>query len=356
MFRTLRYAWRLSLVLALVSSASYLYPAARLGFRYLAVPDDPIAAAEIRMASLDGNDFEDEVRAALAEKDPELARSIVAVANERGYSVSPDLLAQTAEAEKFSVTETAKEVWSGLATGNTDSPTAFAAALAADMTVVGDVKDLYGEYQRYPDWDELTVALSSAGIVAAGASYASMLSALPAKAGVTLLKNAKKADKIPAPLLREMRELASGSVDVDVVKQAAKSAARLDAAEAVAHARRAVRPQVLEKLVDAGTNFGTVARRQGYRASMDTLKMANSTDDIRRMEKLSSRFGDGYRATIRFARKAGSITMRIGEFLLRTAWCLVWLVSWAVGASFLVFEVGLAMFRLLRRSVHALAA
>lgn len=352
----LRYAWRLSLVVALVSSASYLYPAARLGFRYVATPDDPVAAAEVRMASLDLPDFENEVGAALAEKDPELARSMVAVAAERGYSVSPDLLRQIAEAEKFSITETAKEAWSGLTTGNTDSPTAFAAALAADMTVVGDVKDLYGEYQRYPDWDELTVALSSAGIVAAGASYASMLSALPAKAGVTLLKNAKKADKIPAPLLREMRELASGSVDVDVIKQAASSAAKLDAAEAVAQARRAVRPQVLEKLVDAGTSFGTVARRQGYRASIDTLKIANSTDDIRRMEKLSSRFGDGYRATIRFASKAGSITMHIGEFLLKTAWWLIWLASWAVGAAFLIFEAGVAVFRLLRGSVRALAA
>jgi hypothetical protein len=356
LFRTLRYAWRLSLVVALVSSASYLYPAARLGFRYLVTPDDPVAAAEVRMASLDQKDFENEVRTALGEKDPELARSMVAVATEQGYSVSPDLLAQIEEAEKFSVTETAKEAWSGLTSGNTDSPTAFAAALAADMTVVGDVKDLYGEYRKYPEWDELTVALSSASIVAAGASYASMLSALPAKAGVTLLKNAKKADKIPAPLLREMRALASGSVDADAVKQAARSATKLDAAEAVAQARRAVRPQVLEKLVDAGTNFGTVARRQGYRASMDTLKMANSTGDIRRMEKLSSRFGDGYRATIRFARKAGSLTMRIGEFLFTTAWWLIWLASWAVGAAFLVVEVGVAVFRLLRGSVRALTA
>jgi hypothetical protein len=308
------------------------------------------------MASLDGRDFEDEVRAALADKDAELARSIVTAAKERGYSVSSDLLGQIEEAEKFSVTETAMEAWSGVTTGNTDSPTAFAAALAADMTVVGDVKDLYGEYQKYPEWDELTVALSSAGIVAAGASYASLLSALPAKAGVTLLKNAKKADKIPAPLLRELRELASGSVDLDAVKQAVRSAAKLDAAEAAAQARRAVRPQVLERLVDAGTSFGSVARRQGYRASMDTLEMANSTDDIRRMEKLSSRFGDGYRATIRFASKAGSITMRIGEFLLKTAWWLIWLASWAVGAVFLVFEAGIALLRIIRGSVRAFAA
>jgi hypothetical protein len=354
LFRTLRYAWRLSLVLALVSSASYLYPAARLGVRYLATPDDPVAAAEVRMASLDANDIEEEIMTALTEKDPELARSMVAVAKERGYSVPPNLLSQIDDAEKFSVTETAKEAWSGLTTGNMDSPTAFAAALAADMTVVGDVKDLYGEYRKYPEWDELTVALSSAGIVAAGASYATMLSALPAKAGVTLLKNAKKADKIPAPLLHEMRELASGSVDVDAVKQVARSATKLDAAEAAAQARRIVRPQVVEKLIDAGTDFGTVARRQGYRASMDSLKMAANTDDIRRMEKLSSRFGDGYRATIRFASKAGSITMHVGEFLMKTAWWLIWLASWAVGAAFLLCEAGLAMFRLLRGSVRAL--
>ncbi|MBY3433320.1 hypothetical protein HFN89_03960 [Rhizobium laguerreae] len=355
MFRTLRSIWRLSLVVALVSSASYLYPAARLGFRYLSAPDDPVAAAEVRMESLAGDDFEDEVRTALAEKDPELARSMVAVAKERGYSLAPELIVQIEEAEKFSVTETAKQAWSGLTSGNTDSPAAFAAALAADMTVVGDAKDLYGEYLKYPEWDELTVALSSAGIVAAGATYASMLSALPAKAGVTLLKNAKKADKIPGPLLREMRELASGSVDVDAVRQATKSAAKLDATEAVEQARRAVRPEVLQKLVDAGANFGTVARRHGYRASMDTLKLANSTDDIRRMGKLSSRFGDDYRATIRFARKAGSLTMHVGEFLLKTAWWLICLASWAVGAAILVFEAILTVLRFLRGS-RALAA
>ncbi|MDW9478911.1 hypothetical protein GOB57_09460 [Sinorhizobium meliloti] len=356
MFRTIRYAWRLSLLAGLASSAIYLYPAARFTYQFAVSPDDPVAAAELRLSALDADDFENEAREALAEYDPELARSIAHVAAERGHPIPDDLMASIEKADEFSFTQTASDTWSGLVSGNTDTPAAFAGSLVADLSVAGDIRDIYGEVVKYPDYDEVTVALSAVGIVATGATVASGMNALPAKAGVSLLKSAKKAGKLPKPLERELGAIVSNSVDIDAARDALRSAGKLDGNSALAAMRRVVRPDVLDRVSDAAASFGGVAVRQGYRGSLQTLRMAESTDDIRRMEKVSARFGDGYRGTLRFAAKAGSLTLRVGEALLLMAGWIAGFAMWLVGFGLMAFDLTRTVIRFVQRPSRRVAA
>lgn len=339
LLRTFRYAWRVSLVAGLASSAVYLFPAARIALQYAVAPSDPVAAAEIRLSKLTPGDFDAEAKAALAENDPELARSIAIIAAERGHPLSPDLATSIEKAGEFSFVQTASETWSGLLSGNTETPAAFAGSLAADLSVAGDIRDLYGEVVKYPDYDELAVVLAAAGIVATGATVVSGMNALPAKAGVSLLKSAKKAGKLPEPLQRELGAIVSKSVDIDAAREAMRGAGKLDGDATLAAVRRVVRPDALAKVGDAATSFGTIAGKQGYRASLQTLRMSHSTDDLRQMEKVSARFGDGYRAALRFSAKAGSLTLRVGEFLLLMAWWVAGAIAWTVGLGFLTYDL-----------------
>ena len=344
MFRAFRYAWRLSLIGGLVSSAVYLYPAARFAYQYARSPDDPVTAAELRLSALDEDDYESEAKAALADNDAELARSFALVAAERGHPLSPELAASIAKASEFSFTQTASETWSGLVSGNTDTPAAFAGSLAADLSFAGDVRDLYGEVVKYPDYDELTVAFSAVGIVATGATVVSAMNALPAKAGVSLLKSAKKAGKLPEPLQRELAGMVSKSVDIDAARDALRSAGHLDTSAALAAAGRVVKPDVLAKLGDAATSFGTVSVKQGYRGAVQSLRLAESTDDIRRLEKVSAHYGDGYRAVVKATAKASRLTLRLGEFTLLMAWWLIGMIVWLLGAGLVVADLASVIF------------
>ncbi|MCZ7861823.1 hypothetical protein O9X98_10565 [Agrobacterium salinitolerans] len=323
----------------LVSSAVYLYPAARFAYQYALAPDDPVTAAELRLSALDGTDYEREAKDALVANDAELAKSFAVIAGERGHPLPSELAAEIEKASEFSFTQTASETWSGLVSGNTDTPAAFAGSLAADLSVAGDVRDLYGEVVKYPDYDELTVALSAVGIVATGATVVSAMNALPAKAGVSLLKSAKKAGKLPEPLQRELSGMVAKSVDMDAAREAMHSAGKLDTRAALTAAGRVVKPDVLAKLGDAATSFGTVSVKQGYRGAVQSLKLAESTDDIRRLEKVSTRYGDGYRAVVKATAKAGRITLRLGEFALLMAWRLIGMAVWAVGTVIVVADM-----------------
>lgn len=325
-------------MVGLASSAVYLYPAARIALQYAVAPSDPVAAAEIRLSKLTPDDFDAEAKTALSENDPELAHSIAILAADRGHPLSPDLAASIDKADEFSFVQTASETWSGLVSGNSETPAAFAGSLAADLSVAGDIRDLYGELVKYPDYDELTVVLAAAGIVATGATVVSGMNALPAKAGVSLLKSAKKAGKLPEPLQRELGAIASKSVDMDAAREALRGAGKLDGDATLAAVRRVVRPDALSKVGEAATSFGTIAGKQGYRASLQTLGMAESTDDIRRLEKVSTRYGDGYRAVVQVTAKAGRITLRLGEFALLMAWWLICFTAWLVGAGLILFD------------------
>jgi hypothetical protein len=336
--RAFRTVWRLTLIGGLVSSAVFLYPVARLAYQYAISPSDSITAAELRLSFLGGDDYEREAKHALAENDPELARSVALLATDRGHPLPADLLSSIDEASKFNLVQTASETWSGLVSGNTDTPAAFAGSLAADLSIAGDVRDLYGEVIKYPNYDELTLALSAVGIVATGATIASAMNALPAKAGVSLLKSAKKAGRLPEPLQKELAAIASKSVDNDAARDAFRSAARLDTSATLAAAGRVVRPDVLAKLSDTATSFGSVSAKQGYRGALQSLRLAESTDDIRRLEKVSDHYGDGYRGVVKATAKAGRLTLRLGEFALLMVWWLIGFAIWTLGAAFVVID------------------
>ncbi len=72
-----------------------------------------------------------------------------------------------------------------------------------DFLIIGDVRSLVWEaakWWRYEPTDDFVVALASIGILSSALTYGTGGAAAPAKGSLSLLKIAKKADKISAPL------------------------------------------------------------------------------------------------------------------------------------------------------------
>jgi hypothetical protein len=338
LFHIVRTVTRFALLASLASTAAYLYPAARLTLRY-ALPDTREEASIDAALLVQGkSSVSEEIRKALSQDDPELARSFANLASDRSISVDPELLARIDEAERFDLGRSAGELWSGFVSGEADTPTAFAASLAADLSVAGDVRDLYRELSAYPDYDELTVGLAAVGLAATGATVASGLNALPAKAGVSLLKTAKKAGKISPALTSELKDIATRSIDTREAAAVVASLRTFDAASAASAGRRIVRPDVIRKLGDTATSLGGIAGKQGYRGTLQTLDLASSTGDIARFERISEKFGNSYRAVLRIAAKTGALALKAGKFAVLMMWWLGGMLMWALGALMLAAE------------------
>jgi hypothetical protein len=312
---------------------------------------DAVAVMRYRLMGVDPATYKTEAEAALAADDPELARSIVELARAQGLAVDPSLQERVAEAEEFSLTRTAGEVWRGAVTGEADTPVAFSAALASDLTVVGDLRDLAIEAEKIPNQDNLTVALAATGVALTVALAPSGASALPAKVGVSALKAAKKLRLLAKPLERQLVRLTTNAIDTAAARSLLRNARNFDGRAVIADAARLVRKDVVTELSDTGGALQSVLTRQGYRATLQTLGRAESTVEIRRLNRVSEHFGPRYRGALAMSRGA-RLTLRAGEWLWHALGWLAAAFVWAVTIMLFCIATLRRLFQLLRWQVR----
>lgn len=299
---------------------------------------DPVAMLLYRLSDMDLPAYEREIAAALAKDDAELARSLAELAAGSGIAISAPTLERIAEAEKFSVMRSASQVWSGAVNGQADSPTAFAAALAADLTVIGDVRDLTHQALAYPEQDNVTVALAATGLALTGAAAFSGGTSLAGKAGVSAIKAAKKMKRLSKGLEQELVRLTRNAIDSAALRDIARDAAAWDFAAAMRAARRVVRPQVIDEIGDTGNAVRGVFTRQGYRGTLQVLETAESTADVRQLRRTSDRLGDRFRGALHLKRGARTALTAI-ELLFGILFWIASAVMWIVWAAYVSVRV-----------------
>jgi hypothetical protein len=182
----------LAFVAALASGLESL-PQAMVAVRLVRVALDPVAQTRISLEAVPSQQLIANAEQASADDDADLAASYLALADDRNVVISETLRQAVAEANAFDVTAFEEDARAGFAHGEATTPAGFAAALALDLTAIGDVKDLVVQAAAYPDHDILILSLASVGLALTGASFVTVGAATPAKLGASTLKIARKA-------------------------------------------------------------------------------------------------------------------------------------------------------------------
>jgi len=188
-------AARLLLLAAAAGAAAVALSAA--GDRREPTDAEVLARVEAQArAALAGGGLDRRLAAAVEADDPAAAADLLALADLAGVAPGADLAARAAalSAPLAVLRREALDVVScdpGPATG--------AARLAADLSGVGDVRDIaceVGNAAAGEEVDELTLGLAAAGAALTVAAVASAGTAAPAKAGAALLNTAHRADAL----------------------------------------------------------------------------------------------------------------------------------------------------------------
>lgn len=346
-----RLMMRIGLAASLVLSGYEILPRAVEAVRIFGVRDDPVQMLLYRLSGLGKADYEKEIAAALAKDDAELARSLANLAAGRGIQVNPALLQQIDDAEQFSLTRSAGQLWDGVVTGQADSPTAFAGAVASDLTVVGDVRDLVQQAWAYPDQDNLTVALAATGIVMTAALTFTGGTSAAGKIGVSALKAAKRMGRLSKALEKQLIRLTADAVDSRVLRDIGRNLGDWNITAATDEAKRLIKPRVVEELGETGSALKGVFMKQGYRGTLQVLESAESTGDVRQLERMSDRLGGKFRGAL-FLKRGARLTFRFGEFMLHV---MLWLVSaglWLLWAAYVVLRMAWTSAMLVYRLVR----
>lgn len=307
-----------------------LMPRAHTAAAILMAQDDPAQLSDIRVESAlpEGSEagrqsaIARQIRQALDADDPELADSFVSLAQGKDIGVAPDMQerVRTALAAHNSTQAVAGRFVHGLVTGEGDDGASLSGTLAGDLFVLGDVRDVVREGKRLAmgeDADRLVLGLASVGIAVTAATYVSVAGAAPLRAGLTLVKDARKVGRLGAGLTEWTGRAVRNAVDTPALTQAVQHASFTRPAQSVGALKAAFKAEKAGALVRLAKDTGRVSEKIGTRGTLDVLRIADGPQDVARAARLAESKGKETRAIIKLIGR-GALLLATGAFNL--AW------------------------------------
>ncbi len=303
------------------AALAVLWPQARDAFAVLAAQDDPVQLSDVQLGSALRNSqkvIPDHIEAALAAGDADLANSFVDLAREKNISLAGELSERVSDAvkEEDSSSHFAKRFANGLVTGNADDVGSLSGTVAGDLFVFGDIRDVVREGKHLvmgEDTDRLVLGLATAGLAVTAATYVSVGGVAPVRAGLTLVKDARKVGRLGEGLGEWAGRSAREVVDTPMLQNAVATGSVMHPGETVSAIRAAFHAEKAGALVRLAKDVGRVSERAGARGALDTLRIAEGPQDVARAARLAESKGGQTRAILKMLGRGG-LLLAAGAF------------------------------------------
>jgi hypothetical protein len=304
-------------------ACALLWPHARDAGAILAAQDDPAGLSELLTNSALRNSPDivpQNIEAALAANDADLANSFVELAAAKNIRLPEELSGRVAEAvaEENSASHFAKRFATGLVTGTADDVASLSGTVAGDLFVFGDIRDVVREGKHLAmgeDTDHLILGLATAGLAVTAASYVSLGGAVPVRAGLTLVKDARKVGRLGEGLTQWAGRSARGMVDAPMLQQAVAAGSVLRPGETISAIKAAFRAEKAGGLVRLAKDVGRVGEKAGAKGALDTLRISEGPKDVARAARLAEAKGGQTRAILKLLGR-GALLLAAGAFNL----------------------------------------
>jgi hypothetical protein len=332
-----RIAWALAVMTVSGIALNALWPHARDAYAILAAQDDPVALSDLQLNSALRNSqaaMTDNIEAALAANDAGLAGSFVDLAREKNIALSEELSKRVSDAiaEENSSSHFAKRFATGLVTGNADDVGSLSGTVAGDLFVFGDIRDVVRESKHLAmgeDTDKLVLGLATAGLAVTAATYVTIGGVAPVRAGLTLVKDARKVGRLGEGLTEWAGRSARDLVDTPMLQEAVASGSVMRPGQTVSAIKAAFHAEKAGALVRLAKDVGRVGEKAGARGALDTLRIAEGPEDVARAARLAESKGGQTRAILKILGR-GALLLAAGAFDLSL---------WVFGALLALFGV-----------------
>ncbi len=313
--------------------AAWLVPAGWDAGDALASRGDPVQVAD-RMLD---RKFNAEVATrgiddALADKDADLAKSFVELADARHVAIDDERRkkVEAAVADANSTSTALKSFAYGFVSGEPTDATSFAGTALGDLFVFGDIRDAVREGGRFAvgeKVDTLILGLACVGLAITAGTYATVGAAAPARVGLTMAKVARKTGRLGGELSASIGRMLRNVVDWAAFKKAIAGVSISEPALAIRAARDAVKVERAGNLIDLARDVGKVEAKAGTQAALDGLKVAQTPAEMSRVAKLAEKAGGKTRAILKVGGRS-AIMLTMGAFNL---------AGWILGALLTLF-------------------
>jgi hypothetical protein len=327
--RLLRISGALGGALACAIALGWLWPHARQAGQTLLAQNDPVRLADLQLnAALPPTDegrsavVERNIAQALDADDSDLAKSFVDLAHEKNIPLAAATTdkVDAAVAEHGSTSSMAGRFARGLVTGEGSDAASMTGTFAGDLFVFGDIRDVLREGKRLimgEDADRLVLGLAGAGLAVTAATYVSAGGVAPVRAGLTMVKDARKVGRLGAGLSEWAGRSARDVIDTPALEQAVQTASITHPAQTIDAVKAAFKAQKAGGLVRLAKDVGRVGEKTGTQGALDVLRIADGPEDVARAARLAESKGGQTRAFIKILGR-GALLLTTGAFNL--AW------------------------------------
>ena len=312
-----------------------LWPHARHAGALLAAQDDPETLSNLQLESVLRDHqtvIAQNIEAALAADDADLASSFVQLAQEKNIPLSDDMTRRVAAAvaEENSTAHFAKRFTTGLVTGQANDVASLSGTVTGDLFVFGDVRDVLREGKHLAmgePTDRLVLGLAAAGLAVTAATYVSVGGTAPVRAGLSLVKDARKVGRLGEGLAEWAGRSAREIVDKPALEEAVADGSVLRPGRTASAIRAAFHTEKAGALVRLAKDVGRVTEKAGTRGALDTIKIAEGPKDVARAARLAEAEGGRTRVILKLLAR-GALLLAGGAFDL---------ALWLFGAIFALF-------------------
>lgn len=301
-----------------------------------AIPDEPFIRAELA-SKTSPEDLSRRVDAALEAKAWDDAAMYAEIAIFMDMPLEPATQVRL-EAENAFARRAARNTGSfvtGFVTGTGDDTPAFMGALASDLTVVGDIRDISSEgskLARGEDYSKMILGLSVVGLAVTTATVATGGGGLPARVGVSVLKIARKSGTITAGFARDMTRLLNEAMNFDKLGDTLRA---VDLADSAA-TRRAVASYAdgisFARITPVLDDVAAIERAAGPAETVRLMRYVENTEDLARVGKMTGKYGTKTRGITEITGKTSLRAFKTAWNLILMALEWVWAIAGGIGA------------------------
>ena len=162
------------------------------------------------------------------------------------------------------------------------------------------------------------LGLATVGLLVTAATYISVGGVAPVRAGLTLVKDARKVGRLGEGLTEWAGRSAREVVDAPMLQQAVASGSVMRPGSTMTAIKAAFRAEKAGALVRLAKDVGRVSEKAGARGALETLRIAEGPKDVARAARLAAAKGGQTRAILKVLGR-GALLLATGAFNL-TLW------------------------------------
>ncbi len=284
---------RLALVLLFLTAAAVaLAYFTGIGF---SIPIEKAVKADLAAAASPSL-INQKIIGALERDDIEDADLYFEIAKFMNYEIPKETLTKLDEAHTLSATvvRNAWEFSEGFATGQGNSNAGIAGAVSSDLTVVGDVRDIAAEGSKMlagQEYSELVLGLSVVGLGATAATIATGGGGVVVKAGISLMKAARRSGKLTKEFAEGLTRMTSEAVNMPLLRQTLRSTDLTDLTKTQRVFSDYGRNVRAAKLVPVLGRIGDINSTVGPAETIRLLKYVKTGENLDDVADMTKRFG-----------------------------------------------------------------